>query len=53
MIGAFIFIFILLTVLYDAAGKAENDVGFLFGVSLSCVTLLFLHHATDELGLSF
>jgi hypothetical protein len=52
MIAALIFIFILATLLTMRRAKPKMTLIFFF-ISLSCVTLLFLHHASDELGLSF
>ncbi|MDC0429543.1 DUF5993 family protein [Phycisphaerales bacterium] len=52
MIGSFIFILILLTV-FTLRRKNPRLTLVLFGVSTVCVALLFLHHATDQLGLSF
>jgi hypothetical protein len=52
MIAAFIFILILATVFTMRRAKPKMALA-LFFISLSCVTLLFLHHASDELGLGF
>ena len=52
MIAALIFIFILATLLTMRRAKPKMALA-LFFISLSCVTLLFLHHASDELGLGF
>jgi hypothetical protein len=52
MIPAFIFILIFATVFTMRRAKSKMSLVFFF-ISLSCVTLLFLHHATDELGLGF
>ncbi len=52
MIAAFIFILILMTA-FTLRRKNPRVTLVLFGVSMVCVTLLFLHHATDRLGLSF
>jgi|GEM_PF-3635414 len=52
MIAAFIFILIFATIFTMRRAKPKMSLVFFF-ISLSCVTLLFLHHATDELGLGF
>tara|TARA_B100001057_G_scaffold103721_1_gene101168 strand:- start:205 stop:363 length:159 start_codon:yes stop_codon:yes gene_type:complete len=52
MVAAFIFILIFGT--FIALRRPSRRLGLiLFTASMVCVVLLFLHHATDPLGLSF
>ena len=52
MVAASIFILILVTVFMLHRPKPKMALIF-FGVSMTCITLLFLHHAIDDLGISF
>lgn len=52
MVAAFIFILILGTFMALRREHRRRSL-ILFSLSMLFVTLLFLHHATDSLGLSF
>ena len=52
MVAAFIFIVILATFMSVRRDQRRRSL-ILFALSMLFVTLLFLHHATDTLGLSF
>lgn len=52
MVAAFIFILVFAT--FVALHRERRRLSLiLFAMSMILVTLLFLHHATDRLGLSF
>jgi hypothetical protein len=52
VIAAIIFILMLVLVFMLRRPKIKMTLVF-FAISMVCVTLLFLHHASDKLGLSF